>query len=69
MQLKDYLGVPLEPQQPEIVAHDWKGEPIYKGEWVYETPDETFLLADNVDRNIEPFIEHMYGKTYRIGEE
>lgn len=64
--MKDSLGTPLEPHD-EIVALDWQGEEIYKGEWVYETPDEEYLLADYVDRNIEPFIEYMYGSPYRIG--
>ena len=31
MQLKDSLGVPLEPTG-KVVAHDWMGQELYEGE-------------------------------------
>ncbi len=40
----------LEPIEPEVVAYDWGGFPIYEGDgefWV--TPDDQYVSVDDVD--------------------
>ncbi len=41
---------PIETTEPEVVAYDWGGFPIYEGDGEYwVTPDDRYVSVDDVD--------------------
>ncbi|AXY24930.1 hypothetical protein CL176_02200 [Suicoccus acidiformans] len=50
MQSRDIYGVPLEPREPKVIAMTWDNEPIYEGEYVYETPYGEYVKEEDLSR-------------------
>lgn len=48
MAIRDSLGVPLEPEEPRVVAIDWKGDPLYEGEEVRVTYAGELISVDDI---------------------
>ena len=46
---RDSLGVPNEPDEPKVVATDWKGDPIHEGEEFRRTYAGEKVLTDEVN--------------------
>lgn len=51
--LRDSLGVPMEPEEPRVVATDWKGDPIHEGEEFRTTWAGDKVLTDEIDLWLE----------------
>ena len=61
------FGVPIEPQEETIVAHDWRNEPIFSGDPdIYFDTDDGYLLDDPYE--IEKYVKHVWGNPQHISE-
>lgn len=43
MQSRDSLGVPLEPPEEKVVAYDWEGKELFKGDDVIKIDGQLVL--------------------------
>ncbi|GEM_PF-3722623 len=61
------FGVPTEPPEEKVVAHDWQGEPIFDwdGEDYFKT-DDGWVMDDLLE--IRKYMEHVWGNAYPIND-
>ena len=63
----DKYGVPTEPPEETIKAHDWQGEPIFSGDPdKYFDTDDGYLLDDPYE--LEKYVRHLWGNPHHITE-